>query len=338
MKFGKADRNYDCIEEKDGESDLEEGYFGHENVSLRFTERQIEEKEQIYQQKISEIIQRNRIPEDELDQLIASLQRILNYQPDDDESDEITTTTNTSIYLEDHLFAIQRWIEKAEQNPVIKGNLPPFTLTGDYNDAVFPILSEGKAPWWKATAHLEKFDHSEPKDDSLGILDGWCNYDETEQYFQQSIDREIQFREAKEKERSDEEKADPRHYPHFSTDMTKGVPAWDVTQNSAVRQRYEEIEYAETNPRKKKRLNRYSDAYFDRLVETFKGIMEGTISKDEKKRLALGNAKKTSEEMRKQNELDNPNRKWKRRTPREFLAAKRKSMIEWQKFCEISSK
>ena len=255
-KFGKANRNYGFVEEMERENDLEEGYFGHEDVSLRFTETQIEEKKQIYQQKISQL---NRFSTDELNDIIESLELVLDDPP-----------TETPTYFEELLFNIRQWIEKAKHTPMIKDHIPPFTLTGNYNDAKFAIVPKEKT-WWEASADADQSDDSKAEDKSLEkqILDGWCNYDETEQYFRQLIDREIQFREIKEKERGStkKNKKSPRHYPHFHTDMKKGVPAWDVTQNPVVRKLMKNSRRYRSN--KTEEISDYGK-YMNRLVEICK--------------------------------------------------------------------
>ena len=192
-----------------------------QEILPRFTSEHIEEKTRMYEQQIQQMIEQDRIPPDELADLIKSLNEVLE---------------EGSYSLES---TIQRWLEKAENGLMIKGNFPPLTLTGDYNDAVFPTFWTEKDPWW---IDQKDFDHS--FSDLLGEVYGerfgsWSNYDDTHRFFQQFLDREIAFRQQKEKERSASSTSYKSHYSHFKTTIRKGTTAWDLIENREILHEYQ---------------------------------------------------------------------------------------------------
>jgi len=256
-------------------------------------------------------------------------------------------------YLRDFLSSVQRWLEKATNGPVIKGNLPPFTLTGDYNDAVFPMPLTSKVPWWVATKNLNDFDHSTPEMHlryPLLTIGSWCNYDEAHRYFQKFIDKDILFREYKQRQRpekneqeeaesdTEQEKINIPHYPHFKTNIKKGTIAWDITQNREVLEEYQKRK----NGKKSRKSDRFSQGWervMDQSVKLISDIKEGKIDiKSDEVQGKIGKELKKKEEVRKRNELDDPNnQKWKRKRMfswrRKFIQMKIINTIKWQEFC-----
>jgi hypothetical protein len=242
-----------------------------------------------------------------------------------------------SHYFIEFLFTIQRWLEKATKGPIIKGNFPPFTLTGDYNDAVFPMPLTDKAPWWMATANLDDFDHSTPE---LYLtyprltIGSWCNYDDTHRYYQQLIDREIQFRELKQNERSNSTTTYTPHYPHFKTTIKKNTTAWDITENTEVLNEYERRK-TEGKPRQVDRLSSGWNRLMDRSVKLISDLKEGNIVEVQGK---IGKELKTKDEIRKRDHIDDPNNEtWKSkrlfRWRKKFIQIKIQNTIEWKEFC-----
>jgi hypothetical protein len=237
--------------------------------------------------------------------------------------------------LRDFLSSVQRWLEKATNRPVIKGNLPPFTLTGDYNDAVFPMPLTSKVPWWVATKNLNDFDHSTPEMHlryPLLTIGSWCNYDEAHRYFQKFIDKDILFRQYKQRQRSE------KHYPHFTTNIKKGTIAWDITQNREVLKEYQKRQ----NGKKSRKSDTFSNGWeriMDRSVKLISDIKEGKIDiKSDEVQGKIGKELKKTEEIRKRNELDDPNnQKWRQKRifswRREFIQMKITNTIKWQEFC-----
>jgi hypothetical protein len=238
-------------------------------------------------------------------------------------------------YLRDFLSSVQRWLEKATNRPVIKGNLPPFTLTGDYNDAVFPMPLTSKVPWWVATKNLNDFDHSTPEMHlryPLLTIGSWCNYDEAHRYFQKFIDKDILFRQYKQRQRSE------KHYPHFKTNIKKGIIAWDITQNREVLKEYQKRQNGEKS-RKSDTFSNGWERIMDRSVKLISDIKEGKIDiKSDEVQGKIGKELKKTEEIRKRNELDDPNnQKWRQKRifswRREFIQMKITNTIKWQEFC-----
>jgi hypothetical protein len=260
-------------------------------------------------------------------------------------------------YMNAFLSSLQRWIEKASNGSVIKGNLPPFTLTGYFDDAQFPIPLINKNPWWEGSANLYGFDEWSLDvylDDPSFTIGSWCSYDEAHQYFQKFIDKDVQFREERQALCSKDEKSEqpssennktendiPRSY--LKTNIKKGTVPWDITENRAVLEEYERRQRGE----KPKKLTDYSSGW-TRLLNISVGIIsdikEGKIDvKSDVVQGKIGKELKTKEEIKRRNELDDPNNKFwteKRRNPqrREFIQLKIRNTIDWEKFCAVQAK
>ena len=237
-------------------------------------------------------------------------------------------------------------MEKATHGPVIKGNLPPFTLTGDYNDAVFPLTLTDKPPWWTSSADLHGFEHS-TSDFSTQLSAGpWCNYHDIHRYYQQLIDRETQFRKYKKGKhrlidtsekhvRADSTDDHAPYYPHFITSLKKRTAAWDITENREVLREYER---RKTGKKRKedKRLTHGWNCWMDRSVQLITDIKEGNINTKSDK--TKGEELKTAADIRKREQLDDPfNETWKKkRRPsklKAFIDQKIRNTIEWKEFC-----
>ncbi|CAF3762173.1 unnamed protein product [Rotaria sordida] len=54
-------------------------------------------------------------------------------------------------------------MRKSSSGTTIRGNIPPFTLTGDFNNAPYPILLLNKNPWWTTSTIYSDFVHSPPE-------------------------------------------------------------------------------------------------------------------------------------------------------------------------------
>jgi len=242
---------------------------------------------------------------------------------------------------------LERWLKKALNGPVIKGNLPPFTLTGDFNDAVFPINWTNKIPWWTARTNLYYFDYSPPefnysppKFDLISpklTIGSWCNYDEAHHYYQKFIDRDMHFRE----ERQNSEQASPdvitlRSY--FKTSIKRGTIAWDITENRKVLEEYDgRKDGTIRRPLYKKHPS--LQRWMHRSIQLISDLKDGKINmKSNEVQGRIGKELKTKEEIRIRNELDNPNNEiWTRKRVEEwrrnFIELKITNTIEWQKFC-----
>jgi hypothetical protein len=195
------------------------------------------------------------------------------------------------------------------------------------------VPSTDKAPWWMSTSNLNDFDHSTPEIDLRLLIGSWCNYDDTHDYFQKFIDREIQFRELKDKERpaidnSDQTKNSIPHYPHFKTTIKKGTTAWDITENTEVLKEYERRKNG-GKPR----------SVMDRSVKLITDLKEGNIDMNSNEiQGKIGTELKSKDEIRKRDHIDDPNNEtWKNkrllRWRRKFIQIKIQNTLEWKEFC-----
>ena len=213
-------------------------------------------------------------------------------------------------YMDAFDSVIQRWIERASQEPMTmtKDNLPPFTMTGDYNDAAFPMRNSNKEPWWIGIAG---FDHSSPTSDAPDdIIGSWFNYDEAHLYFEKLIDPDIHFQRQIKATLNDRESDDSglatlekNSYVKLNTYMQKGTVAWDFMQHIDFLREYRRRETG-------KRLVKGSPGWL-KLVDIYVRMISGV--KDGKIKLGsdlvqgrIGRREKSKENIRKRNELDNP--------------------------------
>jgi hypothetical protein len=94
----------------------------------------------------------------------------------------------SQVYAKELLHCVKRWLNKAPN--VIKRNIPPFTPTGDINDAIFTIYSHlTEFDWWKQD--YEGFDHSPMTNDYFSTLtsnsDSCWTTEQAHDYYQQLI-------------------------------------------------------------------------------------------------------------------------------------------------------
>lgn len=283
-----------------------------QKVLPRFTPEEIDEKKRIYEQQIHQRLERDRIPPDELADLITSLNDVLEAG---------------SYSLES---TIERWLEKAETGLVIKGNLPPLTFTGDYNDAIFPTFWTAKDPWWIG---WKDFDHSfsgllEEFDDWR--IGSWSNYDDTHRFFHQYLDREIAFRQRKEKERSSSSTFYESRYPHFKTTIRKGKTAWGITEDREVLGEYQR-QINGGKPLKSTRLSSGWVRWLNRSVKFISEIKGGSLhlqsdGTPRKKR------KRKREQLSRPPEITLRNEECSQRL-KEFLQNQNDHMIQWKDLC-----
>jgi hypothetical protein len=165
------------------------------------------------------------------------------------------------------LGCVKRWLKKSPN--VIRGNIAPFTPTGDINDAIFIIhRSADDKPFERI---YEPFDHSPPE-------------------------------------------------KYFSTLNSNPDPSF---------------------------TNEQTHDYFQKLIESIKPISDKETSIEDNETalvtasLSQENKKddewRTPEEMRKLEELDNPNRIWtKTRNAEKFIQQKIKNILEFKELCEKS--
>ena len=171
---------------------------------------------------------------------------------------------NSRATLYDFLNCVKRWLERAPN--VIRGRLPPFTSTGDINDALFTIYQSSQDENNQRT--YQPFDCSPPfKYFSVLSLDlgSSFNDEQANEYFASLI-----------------RKTKPKN--DMETEIEKNKVVW-----------------------RSKSLDQ----------------------------LKIGDELKTSEDIRKIEERDNPNRVWKKtRGAKAFIEQKIKNTLELQDLCE----
>ncbi|CAF2751248.1 unnamed protein product [Rotaria sp. Silwood2] len=160
------------------DEDYEEGAFGHISVALQklTTEQRAERKEE-YQLRLTEKMTREKIPDDEIEELVDVLQVVI------DDSERVLQELNVdtklnanendteneihrgwkldnvlSVTIRDCINRAQRWLSRSSN--MIRGNITPFTPTGDINDAIFIIHRSPNNPTYMQNS--KPFDHSSP--------------------------------------------------------------------------------------------------------------------------------------------------------------------------------
>ncbi|CAF1260775.1 unnamed protein product [Adineta ricciae] len=251
------------------ESSHDENVNHRQDTRVQLTTAEMQEKQRNYEKYIEEIIRNQRISDDTIENLIYILKIILKkpisrsnsedlkeeeestIASEDEKASDLSSSNSTiediqnqSTHLQSFLSLIKRWITKASNEPVILGNIPPFTLTGDYNDAEFPIPLRDKRPWWELEDLGKNFPHSRSKELKWPpepiIVGSWFSSDEAHEYFESITDVEIQFPRPKEKKlegsgtdehphKNDTVKAiSPRKYMKFDTSIKDHVSVWNT--------------------------------------------------------------------------------------------------------------
>ncbi|CAF1447511.1 unnamed protein product [Didymodactylos carnosus] len=178
----------------------------NENSSavLQVTAEQRRERETIYKKEWTRIMETQTIPEDELKLLVDGLELVkMNVIYDDaDVSDYNWLEYNSpevkilrKRFVDELVLCIERWLKKLPY--VTKRNIAPFTVTGDINDAQFPMPMQNKDPWWVGQV-TECFDTSSAEDyyRARQLYTGsWFTPDEAQDYFEKFIaeDRRLQM-------------------------------------------------------------------------------------------------------------------------------------------------
>ncbi|CAF2477111.1 unnamed protein product [Rotaria sp. Silwood2] len=272
----------------------------------------------------------------------------------------------TQRNLNNLCLCIKRWMHKASNGSIIRGNIRPFTVTGDFNDAPYPILLSNKNPWWTASAIYSDFVHSPPeiyfRYPPL-IMGSWFSYNEARHYYQTLIDRDIIFRNKRQKQRRMIEKLQQNskqttlnksdskfrtkfsevvHNAEFTTELKEGQVAWDITEDIMILKEYEKRRTRNKMKKSHENLTAW-ERLIERSVQLLSDMKESRIDLHSNiLQGKIGNELKTEEEMRKLHELDDPNNKrWTIKRPRqctrEFLQAKIQNTIELQTLCETST-
>ena len=319
-----------------------------------------DDKLPIYNLYVKKTLEREKIRDEEMQQLIESLESML-YDYSDENSRESLLGGNEP-YFQSFLEQIQRWIAQALIKPLIKGNFEPFAATGDFNDAIFPIYSPEKNPWWEREKNLGPFDHSIDTTDESILIGSWFNSDEAHQYYERLIDRDTQFR-GEQIRSEDEEKLENTRIDHvkvidekqetetrkteekpientgayfrFDTYIKKGTAAWDI--------QYDRL-FSKKCPKRDAEYRAPSKLWtrlIDENVQLISDLKKGKISRRSNR---IGLEEKSREERRKRDECDqSTNRRWKRilrllKTKEEkqhfrrFIAKKVENTNQWKHF------
>ncbi|CAF1029199.1 unnamed protein product [Rotaria sordida] len=335
-----------------------------QNSSLQLTTEQIEQRRKIYKEKVKELIERQKIPTDLLEKFIELAKVVIKdyknggFRYDENKSRDEEKTYELNDYTIVFLSSIERWIEKASNGSAILGNIPPFTLTGDFNDAIFPVIYKDKEAWWTKNEY-PSLDHIIANDDRnylSSIIGSWYNQREASHYFQKLIDRDVQLREDRkdkvpevvqhiinENNRLDMKLFKAISYTDFTTEIKKGTNGWDITQDSLILKQYRVKQKKKITEKSKKKPTLWN-RIIEQTVELIRNINENKITSDSNiLQGKIGNELKTRKEIRTQNELDNPNNKrWKtkHRSPHRanFIQQQIQNIIEFEKFCNTSSR
>ena len=305
----------------------------------------LQKKQRIYDLYLRKTLEKEKILEEEMKQLIESLQSILQDYSDQNSRESLLEGNNP--YFQSFLEQLQRWIAQALIKPLIKGNLNPFTSTGDFNDVIFPICSPEKTSWWETEENLDPFDHSIDSTDEVIIIGSWFNTDEAHQYYERLVDRDFQLRgekirfEDEEKlannQNDDEEKPveSPGAYFQFDTYIKKGTVAWDIQYDRLFSKKCPERDEEYRAPSK------LWSRLVDENLRLISDVKKGNISLRSNR---TGSDEKSREECRKRDEFDQPtNRRWKRifrllRTKEEkqhfrrFIEKKIENTNQWKHF------
>ncbi|CAF2078145.1 unnamed protein product [Rotaria magnacalcarata] len=103
-----------------------------------------QQRKHLYNKRVKKLMKLGKIADDDMKMCIEKLKDILK-EPETDRDDmsneympdEEHGTTEAIQHVEASLLLFHRWLNKAPN--VFKQNIPPFTLTGDINDAIFPL-------------------------------------------------------------------------------------------------------------------------------------------------------------------------------------------------------
>lgn len=320
----------------------------------------LDDKQPIYDLYVKKTLEKEKILEEEMKQLIESLESML--QDYSDENPRESLLGGNDPYFQSFLEQLQRWIAQALIKPQIKGNFKPFTVTGDFNDAIFPICSSEKPPWWEREENLDPFDYSMDTIDKTIVVGSWFNSDEAHHYYERLVDKDIQFQEGQilfedekklenhridgdkitdENQNTEERKTEGKPtenlgaYYQFDTYIKKGTVAWDI--------QYDRL-FSKKCPKRDAEVRAPSKLWsrlIDENIQLISDLEKGKISRRSNR---IGSEEKSREEQRKRDQFDQPtNRRWKRlhrllKTKEEkqhfrrFIARKIENTNQWKYF------
>ncbi|CAF3631775.1 unnamed protein product [Rotaria sp. Silwood1] len=277
----------------ENKEDNEERAFGNKSIALqKVTSEQRHERETSYRKYLTKTIENEKIPTDELREssedltkVINDLERTLREDPYTElpvESYEwygrregnLPLDELTSYYIREFLNSVKRWLNKSTN--AIRGNIIPFTPTGDINDAIFVIDQPSYSKLFEK--NFLSFDHSPPNQyfSPFKSNPGSCfNHEESQDYYQKLIQSS-------------------RPINSIEAIMEDNDTAWDTVS----------------------------------LYHTPIDVDEDDIDIE----------RKTLDEIKKLEKLDNPNRVWKNtRNAEKFIQQKIKNILELKELCEKST-
>ncbi|CAM4934412.1 unnamed protein product [Rotaria socialis] len=336
-----------------------------QNLEPQMAPEQRRLREEIYEETIKTIRDRDAIPADEVAYLMESLALIIESCKSGELLDGEEQKAKTRRNLNDLCLCIKRWMQKASNGVVIKGNMPPFTLTGDFNDAPYPILLLNKPSWWSTSKEYLDFDHSSPNiyfHYPQTYIGSWFSQNEAHDYCQTLTNRDILIRNERLLQRHMREKVPGNnehiraikpshksrgkisnvvHVSKFTTEFKEGHIAWDITEDVLIVKEYEK--------RRTKAASKKNNSYLtvwerlvERSVELLSDIKDGRIDlNSDVLQGKIGSELRTEEDMQKLHVLDNPNNKrWIIKRPRRctlaFLQAKIQNTIDFNRLRETS--
>ncbi|CAF1189241.1 unnamed protein product [Rotaria sp. Silwood1] len=278
----------------ENKEDNEERAFGNKSIALqKVTSEQRHERETSYRKYLTKTIENEKIPTDELREsnedltkVINDLERILrgedpytelpveSYEWYGRREGNLPLDELTSYYIREFLNSVKRWLNKSTN--AIRGNIIPFTPTGDINDAIFVIDQPSYSKLFEK--NFLSFDHSPPNQyfSPFKSNPGSCfNHEESQDYYQKLIQCS-------------------RPINSIEAIMEDNDTAWDTVS----------------------------------LYHTPIDVDEDDIDIE----------RKTLDEIKKLEKLDNPNRVWKNtRNAEKFIQQKIKNILELKELCEKST-
>ncbi|CAF3924690.1 unnamed protein product [Rotaria magnacalcarata] len=324
---------------------LEDEYFTQKPL-LQLTAEQIEQRRKTYDEKVKQLMEREQSSIDNIEYSIKAGKKVIedcknDYNPDDTE--EISEQSHHDVYTPDvrkinevndylaaFLLCIKGWIDKASNGNPAVCNIPPFTLTGDFNDAIFPVTIQNKKAWWRIN-RIASLNHRLDTHyfyPAVPIIGSWANQRESFYYLQECIARDVRFYRTEETKRC----------TNFTTEIKKGSTGWDITQDAVLLCAYKY--------RKNQKITEKSplwDRVVKRTIELSENINEKSIDpKSNVLQGKIGNELKKTKEIQKRNQLDDPNNEYwktKRLSPagEAFIQQKLKNILEFEEFCRQST-
>ncbi|CAF3983936.1 unnamed protein product [Rotaria sp. Silwood2] len=218
-------------EKSDNEDNFDQPYFTNDRQLTRIsqlTTEQQEERKATYDKYLKILMKKNKIPADEMENLMKSCTSMIEgtsqeeneIVEDIDYEDSWYRNVRTKwlikvkhresqyrdeekllrqSYIDELLLCVKCWQRK--RTNIIKQNVVPFTLTGDINDASFPMPISNKQPWcnFDETLVAENDNSNDKKQvDShenyswlIPKYNGsWFTLEESHYYYQEFIDKD----------------------------------------------------------------------------------------------------------------------------------------------------